>query len=167
MVYILSHVAILDLLMSSIGFLHWMYKRTAHQKVRGIDLLEIIWKSNPSRVLPVSPKIRWIYRLFFQPFSNTLWAYLFIYSAQRASFISYERRGKSLWLIETPSLVKLERSAGQDTLPRGHGLLGKWPVFKNFLEKDGKQMEAFSTLLFWYVNYFSAPEEVKIKNFRT
>lgn len=28
-------------------------------------------------------------------------------------------------------------------------------------------METFSTPLFWYVNYFSAVEEVEIKNFRT
>lgn len=28
-------------------------------------------------------------------------------------------------------------------------------------------METFSTLLFWYVNYFRAPEEDEIKNFRT
>lgn len=63
--------------------------------------------------------------------------------------------------------MNLERSAGQDTLPWGHGLLGKWPAFKNFLEKAGKQMETFSTLLFWYVNDLSAPEEVEIKSFRT
>lgn len=64
--------------------------------------------------------------------------------------------------------MKLERSAGQDTLPQGCGPLGKWPVLKYFLEKkDGKQMETFLTLLFWYVNYFSAPKEVEIKSFRT
>lgn len=36
---------------------------------------------------------------------------------------------------------------------------------KTFLGKSGKQMETFSTLLFWYLNYFSAPEEDEIKNF--
>lgn len=39
--------------------------------------------------------------------------------------------------------------------------------FKISWKKDGKQMETFSTLLFWYVNYFGAPKEVEIKNFRT
>lgn len=34
-------------------------------------------------------------------------------------------------------------------------------------KKGGKQMETFPTLLFWYVNYFSAPKEVEIKSFRT